>query len=66
VSGCATVEPPVLLHNTTIGRNVATRNAITDPGFNFYAERDAAAGLVDVLQGGMPGCRARFRTTRLS
>jgi ADP-glucose pyrophosphorylase len=35
VSGCATVEPPVLLHNTTIGRNVAIRNAITDPGFNF-------------------------------
>jgi ADP-glucose pyrophosphorylase len=35
VSGCATVELPVLLHNTTIGRNAVIRNAITDPGFNF-------------------------------
>jgi hypothetical protein len=35
VSGSATVEPPVLLHNTTIGRTGAIRNAITDPGFDF-------------------------------
>jgi hypothetical protein len=52
------VELPVL-HNTTIGRNVVIRNAIIDPGFDFpCAERDAAAGLVDVRQGGMPGRRA--------
>jgi ADP-glucose pyrophosphorylase len=35
VSGCATVELSVLLHNTTIGRNVVIRNAIIDPGFDF-------------------------------
>jgi hypothetical protein len=58
VTGCPTVDLPVLLHNTAIGRNAVIRNAITDPGFDFRAERDAAAGLVDVLQGGMPGRRA--------
>jgi ADP-glucose pyrophosphorylase len=35
VSGCATVELSVLLHNTTIGPNVVIRNAIIDPGFDF-------------------------------
>jgi ADP-glucose pyrophosphorylase len=35
VSGCATVELPVLLHDTTIGRNAVIRNAIIDPGFDF-------------------------------
>jgi len=35
VSGWATVELPVLLRNTTTGRNAVIRNAITDPGFDF-------------------------------
>jgi short-subunit dehydrogenase len=37
VSGCATVELPVLLYDTTIGRNVVIRNAIIDPGLDFSA-----------------------------
>jgi ADP-glucose pyrophosphorylase len=35
VSGCATVELPVLLRNTAIGRNAMIRNSIIDPGFDF-------------------------------
>ena len=59
MSGCATVDLPALLRNTTIGRNAVIRNAIIDQGSIFRAGRDAAAGLVDVRQGGMPGRRTQ-------
>jgi hypothetical protein len=35
VSGCATVELSVLLHNATIGRNVVIRNAAAWDGLGL-------------------------------
>ena len=48
-----------VLTGASIGSLIAIRTAIIDLGFDFpCAERDAAAVMVDVRQGGMSGRRA--------
>jgi hypothetical protein len=53
VSGCATAGLPVLLHNTTIGRNAMIRNAIgfTEHDGSAQSRLDLPAAFVPRIAG---------------